>query len=77
MESLNFLEHLIKYHIEETHKRFDDLKEDLRDIQLRIESLHEFKVQQIATSRTVSFIISGVCGLITLIVSTVISIKYH
>ena len=63
--------------MEETNKRLDCLKEDLQDIQLRIEALHEFKVQQIATSRTVSFIISGVCGLITLIVSAVISIKYH
>lgn len=71
------MEELFKYYVEQTNKRFDDLKEDLRDIQMRIESLHEFKVEQIATSRTISLIISGVCGLITLIVSTLVSIKYH
>lgn len=71
------MQDLFKLYTEYTDKRFDDIKEDLHDLGAKIDDLREFKVEMVATSRLVSFIISAVSGLITLIISTIVSIKYH
>lgn len=71
------MEPILEYHIEETGKRFNDIKEDLRDIKTRLDELREFKIETIATSRLVSLLVSAVCGLITLTISTIVAIKFH
>lgn len=68
---------MLEYHIEETSRRFDEVKSDLKDIKEKIDDFKEFKIEMLTTSRMVSIIISGVCGIITMIVSVIISIKYH
>lgn len=60
---------LLKHHIEETRDRFDEVRADLQDIRCKLEAIHEFKVSTIATSRTVSFIVSAISGIITLLIS--------
>lgn len=71
------MEPILEYHIEETGKRFSDIKEDLHDIKERLEELRDFKIETIATSRLVSLLVSAVCGLITLTISTIVAIKFH
>lgn len=65
---------LLKHHIEETRSRFDEVRSDLQEIRAKLEDIKEFKIDAIATSRTVSFIVSAISGLITL-VATALTIK--
>ena len=53
--------------IQETNRR-------LERIENKLEELHSFKIEMLATSRTVSFIVSAISGLITL-VATALTIK--
>lgn len=70
------MQELLQMYREYNDKRFDELRADLQEISLKLETMNEFKVQMIASSRVVSMVISAICGLVTLIASTVISIKY-
>ena len=70
------MEELLKMYREYNDKRFDEVRDDIKDIASRIEDLREFKIQQIAAARTVSMIISSVCGFITLIVSSLLTVKF-
>lgn len=69
------MESLLKYHIQSTEKRFDELNSNIKELSQKMDNVNEFKVKMIASSRTVSFIISAVCGAITLLVS-VFTIKH-
>lgn len=62
---------LLEHHIEETRRQLDDVKAELKNIRDRLDDLHRFKADLIASSRTVSLIVSAVCGFITLIATTV------
>lgn len=69
------MENLLKYHIQATEKKFDELHDSIKELSQKMDNVNEFKVKMIASSRTVSFIISAVCGAITLLVS-VFTIKH-
>lgn len=71
------LDSILEYHIDETSKRFTEVKEDLSELKLKMDELKGFKIEMLATSRLVSMIISATCGIITLTVSTIVSIKFH
>lgn len=66
---------LLNYHINETNQKFAEIKEDLEQIRERLDKLSEFKIDMIATSRTVSFIVSALCGILSLLVTTLVSLK--
>lgn len=67
----------LKFYREYNDRRFDEIRSDIRDLATRLEELNEFKISQIATSRTISVVISAICGLITLIVSSFLTVKFH
>lgn len=69
------MEKLIEYFINETNKTRDELKSEIRLIQERLNDLQKFKVEMIVSARWVSLIVSAVCGLLTMIVSAVITLK--
>ena len=71
------MEHLLKMYQEYSDKKFDEIREDIQEIRQRMDEIHEFKVTSIATSRTVSMIVSAVCGLVTLLVTSFLTIKFH
>lgn len=61
------MEDLLKYHIEDTSKRFDHVSEELGKIHHKLDALQEFKTVTIVSTRWVSFVVSTVCGLVTMI----------
>ena len=67
------MENLLRYHISTTEKQLDALKAELNAIEQKIDNLNEFKTKTVVTARYVSFIVSSLSGLITLIVTTLIS----
>ena len=42
---------LIEYFISETNKKFDELKDDLREIKMSVDDLHAFKTEIKAEAR--------------------------
>lgn len=71
------MEHLLKMYQEYSDRKFDEIREDIHEIRQKMDEIHEFKVTSIATSRTVSMIVSAVCGLVTLLVTSFLTIKFH
>lgn len=63
------MEHLIKYYMEQSNKNFDHISQELKEVKAQLADLEKFKVSMIATSRTTSVIVSGVSGLVTLLVT--------
>lgn len=70
------MQELLQMYREYNDKRFDELRDDLQEISLKLEGINEFKVRMVANSRLVSLIVSAICGFITLLVTTFVSIKY-
>lgn len=66
-------EELLKMYREYNDKRFDEVRADLQDIRLRMEEVNNFKVEMIASSRTVSMVVSAICGLMTLLATIYIN----
>lgn len=53
-------------HLQQVYERLTRIEE-------KLDSLQEFKVTSLATVRLASMVVSGVCGLITMIVSSVLN----
>lgn len=68
------MDKLIDYFIEETNKKFDDVKDRVDSIHKRLDDIEKFKVEMMVSSRWVSLLVSAACGLITLTASSVVSI---
>lgn len=51
----------------------EQLYERLGRIESKIDTLQEFKITSLATVRVASMVVSGVCGLITMIVTSVVN----
>lgn len=56
------MEQLLRYFIQETNESLASIRADLSD-------LKKFKVEMIASARLTAFIVSAICGLITLLSS--------
>lgn len=67
------MESLLRHHIDSTEKRFDKVDEKLSEINEKLLELHDFKTETKATAKHVSLIVSGITGLIMLLVSAVIN----
>jgi hypothetical protein len=67
-------EKLLRYFIDQTDKRFDQLGEQIQGLHSRLDNLNEFKVKMIVSSRWISGLISASFGLITLSASMGLSI---
>lgn len=51
----------------------EQLYERLGRIESKIDTLQEFKITSLATVRVASMVVSGVCGLITMIVTSLVN----
>jgi hypothetical protein len=49
-----------------------DIYDRLARIENKIDTLMEFKITSIVTARYVSLLVSGICGLLTMIVTTLL-----
>lgn len=58
---------LLKQHIKDTTRRFDELRKSLDRFEGKLDDLSEFKVSVITTSRVSSLVISALCGFITFV----------
>jgi hypothetical protein len=66
-------EELLKYHIQDTGKKFDDLNDSLKMINSRLDDVQAFKMEMIISARWVSLIVSALCGLVTMTGSAVLN----
>lgn len=51
----------------------EQLYERLNRIEQKIDQLQEFKVTSLATVRLASLVVSGVCGFVTMIVTSIVN----
>lgn len=70
-------QNLLNHHIENTRDQFAELKEDLKTLTEKVNTLNEFKIGLIVSSRTTSLIVSAICGFLTLLITTFVSIKFR
>lgn len=67
------MDRLLDYHMKQTEKRFDELKADIHDqfmlVNTKLEDLTRFKIEMLASARTTSLIVSSLCGLLTMVVT--------
>ena len=67
------MEQVIKYHIDNTNKQFDEIKGSLHEINDRLDEVQKFKIEMLMSSRWVSLIISAACGFVTLTVTAILN----
>ena len=67
------MKELLEYHIQNTERQLGLLQLELKEINQKIESLHEFKTRSIVTARWVSLIVSAASGLCTMVATALIS----
>lgn len=67
------MEELLKRHIQETDKNFEDVYDSLVLITAKLDDLREFKTKLIVSSRFFSLVVSAVCGIITLLASSFVT----
>lgn len=67
------MEKLIQYFMDHTDKRFDEVRGEINKLGESLADLSKFKIEMLASARTSAFLVSVVCGAITLI-STVLTV---
>jgi len=67
------MDDLLKHHIRETERRFDEIMEELDDITIKIDSLQEFKITTHTSSKWISVIISSLVGFLTFTVTVAVT----
>lgn len=71
------MEELLKYHIRDTERRFDEqarlqregherIHADMQELKEAMQEMREFKVQIRTEAKWVSLVVSGIAGLLTL-----------
>lgn len=66
-------ERLLEYFKEDTNRRFDEMKDQLSSINASLDDLKAFRISLIAQSRLTAFIISAVCGFVTLVATLAVT----
>jgi len=64
---------LLQYHIDNTNKQFDEVKDKLHEINQRLDDVQKFKVEMLVSSRWISLVVSSVCGFFTLVATSILS----
>lgn len=67
------MEELLKRHISETDRRFEEIQDHLEEISGKMDDLRDFKVKLIVTSRFFSIVVSAICGILTLLASSFVT----
>lgn len=60
---------LLKYFMKETDRRFQEMSGWMSKVDTKLEDLTAFKIEMIASARTTAFMVSAICGLVTLCAS--------
>lgn len=66
---------LLQMYREYSDKRFDTIDEELQEIRVVLQEIKEFKIQSINGAKVVSTIVSAVSGVVTLIITWVLTHK--
>lgn len=67
---------LQKYFMKETDRKIEELKGDIKLVNGKLDDLTKFKIEMIVSARMTSFVVSSVCGLLTLLVSTYLTHRF-
>lgn len=60
------MEELVKYYMDETNRK-------IAKIETKLDDLTKFKLEMIASARLTALIVSGICGLITLVATVALA----
>lgn len=66
---------MLKYFIDDTNKKIDEIKVDLKDIDKKLTDLQSFKIEMLSSARVTAFLMSSIFGLATFI-GTLITVYY-
>lgn len=69
------MEQLLDYFMKETNKRFDTVDDQFASIASKLEDLVKFKIQMMTSTLWTSVIVSGLCGLLTMLATVWIAVK--
>ena len=69
------MEKMLKYFIDDTNKKIDEIKVDLKDIDKKLTDLQSFKIEMLSSARVTAFLMSSIFGLATFI-GTLITVYY-
>jgi len=67
------MEELLKRHIKESDKKFDGVSKNFARVFVKLDDLQTFKVKMMVSSKWISVLISGVCGIIAISLSLLIT----
>lgn len=66
---------MLKYFIEDTNKKIDEIKSELKDIDSKLTDLQSFKIEMLSSARITSFIMSSIFGFATF-VGTIVTVYF-
>jgi len=67
------MEELLKRHIAETDRRFDEVIEVLKQLNGEVSNLRDFKTSMVVSSRGIALLVSSICGFLTMIATSLVS----
>lgn len=67
------MEELLKHHIRETERRFEELKDSIELLDAKVSELSAFKIETIFAARWASLLIGSVCGFLSMIATGLVS----
>ena len=70
------MEQLIKYFIEQSNRTFSELRSEMHTMNEKLLDLQKFKAEMMVSSKWVSFIVSGITGVIMLLISVFLNYKF-
>lgn len=68
------MESLLRYFMEETNRKFQDIHESQGHINKKLDDLTQFKIEMVASARMTSFLVSSACGFVSMVVSVGLAI---
>lgn len=69
------MEKMLRYFIDDTNKKIDEIRNDIKDIDQRLADLQAFKVEMLSSARVTAFLMSSIFGLATFI-GTIVTVYY-
>lgn len=70
-----YMEQLIKYFIEQSNRTISEIRSEMHAMNEKLLDLQKFKAEMMISSKWVSFIVSGVTGVIMLLISVALNYK--
>lgn len=69
------MENLLQYFMKETDRKFDSIDARFDKLDDKLDDLTKFKIEMVASARLTSFLVSAVCGAITLTISVWVALR--